>query len=92
MAVIIAGREVKVGDSLYHMGHQAWGTVVLLDTNSAKLRIGNAVGYRDVYVSAGGIAGGKRQVYWHEPLVLDMPFADIGRYQRALNALVGEGL
>lgn len=92
MAVIIAGREVKVGDGLYHIGHQSWGTVTLLDTNSAKLRIGNAGSYRDIYVSTGGIAGGRRQVYWHQPLDLDQPIADIGKYQRVLDALVGEGL
>lgn len=92
MAVIIAGREAKVGDALYHVGYQAWGTVTALDLNSVILRIGNEGSFRDVYVSSGGIAGGKRQIYWHAPLALDRPFADIGRYQRVLDALVGEGL
>lgn len=92
MAVIIAGREIKLGDALYHMGYQAWGTVVSFDLNSVVMRIGNEGSHRDVFVSSGGVAGGKRQVYWHAPLVLDRPFADIGRYQRVVNTLVEEGL
>lgn len=91
MAVIIAGREVKKGDSLYHIGYQAWGSVIGFDINSVVLRItGTGAHYRDVHVATGGIAGGRRQVYWHAPLQLDLPHADIGKYQRLLNAIVEE--
>ena len=36
----------------------------------------------------GGIVNNVRVVYWHAPLVLDLPTADITKYQTLLNALV----
>ena len=36
----------------------------------------------------GGIINGVRVVYWHAPLVLDLPTANIAKYQTLLDALV----
>lgn len=89
MAVIIAGREVKIGDTLYHVAFQAWGTVQRFDTNSAVLRLtlGN-----EVFVASGGVTNGKRQVYWHQPLVLDLPVSNVSKYQEVLDYLLTKGL
>lgn len=90
MAVIIAGREVKKGDSLWHSGYQAWGTVTGFDTNAAMLRVANGGSEVTVYVSSGGIAGGKRRVWWHEPVQLDLAVQDIGPVQRIVEAFLKE--
>jgi hypothetical protein len=91
MSVNIAGRQVSVGDSLYHLGYDAWGTVVRFDTNSAVLRLIGAGGSeRDVFVTNTGIVGSRRQVYWHEPLFLDLPRRNVTKYQTILNALIAE--
>lgn len=92
MSIIIAGREVHVGDVLYHTGYQAFGIVHALDMNAARLRFTNGVNQREIFVGPGGIVGGRKQVFWHQPLQLDLPMQDIGSYQRILDALVGEGL
>lgn len=91
MPVVIAGREVKKGDTLYHVGYRAWGTVTGFDTNAAKLRItGQGGSHRTVFVTNGGVIGDRKQVYWHEPIQLDLPVQDVTTYQRALNFLVLE--
>lgn len=91
MAVVIAGREVKLGDTLYHVGYRAWGTVIRFDTNAAVLRLFGADGaHRDVNVISGGVVGSVRQAYWHEPLVLDLPVQDVQSIQRTVNFIVQE--
>ncbi|KMQ97342.1 glycosyl hydrolase 108 [Lasius niger] len=47
---------------------------------------------RAVYVTNGGMVSGIRQAWWHAPLQLDLPFQNIGAYQRVLDALAAEGL
>jgi hypothetical protein len=89
--ISVAGREVKIGDPLYHIGLRAWGTVTGSDVGSAILTITGANDQsRSLYFTAGGMVNGKRVIYWHEPLVLDVPYQNIGKYQAILNALVQE--
>lgn len=89
--IVIAGRTVLLNDVLYHTGFRAWGTVIGFDTGSAKLNIVGANGQaRVIYVQTGGLVNGVRAVYWHEPLVLDLPFQNITKYQTVLNAVVAE--
>lgn len=90
--VAIAGRLVKQGDALYHTGLKSWGQVTGFDIGSAKLRIANGDSERIIYVTDGGMVNGIRQVYWHEPLQLDLPFQNIGKFQRIIEALIREGL
>lgn len=91
MAIVIAGRIVKLNDPLYHVGWQAWGTVVGFDTNTALLRLVGAGGSeRTLPVSSGGLVAGTRQVYWHEPLQLDLPMQDVTKIQRTVDFIVEE--
>lgn len=91
MSVTIAGRTVKVGDPLYHTSFQAWGTVKGFDGDVAKLEIIGANGRsRTLYVQTGGIVNGKTVVKWHKPLELNLPYQDITKIQRVLDAIVSE--
>lgn len=90
MAVTVAGVTVKEGDRVYHAKYQQWVTVV---------RIDGPTGYVDVPslrqplpFTDGGKVQGVKQLYWHEPLALDLPTSDISKYQRLVNALVEVGL
>ena len=89
MSVVIAGRVVQKDDPLYHTGFQAWGTVSGFDGQSvALLRLTGANGSpRTMRVLSGGIINGVRTVFWHQPLVLDLPQQDIGQYQRLVDAI-----
>lgn len=88
----IAGRQVKIGDALYHIAFQAWGTVVGFDGGSAKIRIVGANGHeRILYAQDGGRINGARMLYWHTPLELDVPVANIDKLQRIVDLLVQEG-
>lgn len=88
MSVQVAGRVVRVGDTLYHARFQAWGKVEQIEGTSASLRIGG----QTVRFTNEGMNAGSRQVFWHEPLFLDMPQRDISKYQRVLDKLIEEGL
>lgn len=79
----IAGRQVLLGDRLYHQGFGLWGEVVESDSGSVVVAIvGQGAGnVRRLYVTDGGLVSGKRQMYWHTPLVLDLPKADVTQYQ-----------
>lgn len=90
--ITIAGRQVQIGDSLYHIGLRAWGSVTGYDVSGvAKLTIAGAnSNSRVLYVQQGGNVNGQRMVYWHEQLRLDLPRQDIQRYQRLVDLLVAE--
>lgn len=89
--ITIAGRQVNIGDSLYNTALQAWGVVQEYDGLSAVVRLTGANGRpRDLRVQQGGLVGNVRLFYWHEPLELDRPYQDVQKYQRLLDAIVGE--
>ena len=90
MSIVIAGRQVEVGNSLYHTGFKAWGVVTGFDPSGPALLELAASNNQTatLYVQNGGIVNNVRVVYWHAPLVLDLPTADITKYQTLLNALV----
>lgn len=91
MSITVAGREVFVGDPLYHIGFKAWGVVSGYDTGSAKLELTGSGGQqRTLYVQQGGRVNGVRVIYWHEPILLDLPFQNVSKYQRLLDAIVAE--
>jgi len=91
MSIVITGRTVKVNDALYHVGFRTWGTVEGFDVGAAKLRIsGQNNQSRLIYVQNNGIVNGNRVIYWHEPLVLDVPYQNVSKYQAILDAVVGE--
>lgn len=90
MSIVIAGRQVEVGNSLYHTAFKAWGVVKGFDPSGpALLELSAANNQKTtLFVQNGGVVNGVRVVYWHAPLVLDLPTADIAKYQTLLNALV----
>lgn len=93
MAIVIAGRVVKQGDTLYHTGWRTWGTVIGFDTNTARLRLVGAGGSERVLpVANGGTVAGVRQVYWHEPLQLDLPVQNVTKAQALIDFAVGQGM
>lgn len=87
----IAGRDVKVGDSLYHVGLKSWTRAVRYDpSGSLEVEVKTGGYNRKLMVTKGGKVNGVRQMYWHEPLVLDLPQYDITAYQNVVN-LVKKG-
>lgn len=87
----IAGRPIKAGDVLYHKSLGVWGVVQRIDrTGSAVFEIKNGSRKRELVVQDGGRIFGKRQLYWHEPIKLDIPQQDIAAVQRIVDAVAGE--
>lgn len=87
MTISIAGRTVQKGDRLYHRGFNLWGQVTKIDGRAVVLLvqgIGNG-NVREMRVTDGGMVSGVRQIYWHEPLVLDLPTSDVSVYQRSVD-------
>lgn len=87
--ITIAGRTVKLADMLYHTGFQTWGKVTRIDSGAIELVIeGKSHGnMRKLIVTQGGNVNGKRVVFWHEPIVLDMPKADVSKIQFMVDLL-----
>lgn len=91
MSILIADRPVRVGDKLYHVGFESWGTVTRYDpSGSAELSMKGRGGIRKVLVQNNGIVTGRRMVYWHEPLRIDMPFQNVSSMQRVIDVLAKE--
>ena len=87
----IAGRKIKIGDALYHRALEAWGTVLRFDpSGSAEFEIVGPRGSRVLLVQEGGIVNGRRQLFWHEPLELDLPRRNIAAVQRIVDAVSAE--
>lgn len=90
MSIIVANRAVNIGDALYHTGYQAWGVVKGFDpTGPALLEINAGGGHKmTLFVTSGGQINGKRLVFWHVPLTLDLPYADVAKYQALIDTAV----
>lgn len=90
--ISIAGRAVAVGDALYHTNLRMWGVVNRYDTGAAVLRFDLPDSrFREVHIQQGGVSQGIRVAYWHAPLELDLPSANVVRYQNIVNHLISEG-
>lgn len=90
MAIQIAGRQVLAGDKLHYRQGQVVGTVVKVENTTGYLSLPNAL--EPLLFGQGGVVRGKRQLYWHPQLTLDLPVADISKYQCVVDALVEAGL
>jgi len=90
MAIKIAGREVLKGDRLYNILFDSWGYVKRYDASgSAELELISSDGTkRTMLVRSGGLVNGKKQVYWHEPIRLDLPFDETEKLQSILDLTV----
>lgn len=91
MSILIAGRPVKVGDALYHKGFESWGRVSRFDpSGSAEFILKSHGGQRKLLIQSGGVVNGRRQMYWHEPITLDLPRQNIQPLQRVVDAIASE--
>lgn len=91
MSIIIAGSTVKIGDRLFSRRAATTGEVVAVGetTATAEFLIGSET--RRYVITNGGLVSGVRDVYWHEPLNLDLPKSQIGKVdkiQAVVDALV----
>lgn len=84
--ITIAGRDVKIGDSLYHQSLKSWCRAVKYDpSGSLEVTVKTGGHERRLMVTKGGKVNGVRQMYWHEPLHLDLPRYDVSAYQKLID-------
>jgi len=89
MSIKIAGREVKTGDHLYHSRLGSFGRVLRVQSKNIELHVSTRQGAEVVFfVTEGGKINGEKLVYWHPPLVLDVPYRDISHLQALLDNAV----
>lgn len=79
--MLIANRQVKLDDQLYHTGLQLWGKVTRFEGNAAEVTFTGTGGQRKLIVTSGGYVSGIRCIFWHEPLQLDEPYRDVSKFQ-----------
>lgn len=87
----IAGRKVQTEDRLYNSALQMWGKVVGVDASgTAQIEfIGTGKGnVKYVTMTNGGYVSGRRVMYWHKTLDLDLPQSDVSAYQQVVDAVV----
>ena len=89
MAIKIANRQVAVRDRLYHAKLGQWGIVTRFDTSGPAILEVEVPPYgpRKFYVQNGGRINNERSIFWHEPLKLDLPTADIRFMQSIVDML-----
>lgn len=89
MAIKIANRQVAVGDRLYHAKLDKWGVVTRFDTSGPAIFEVEVPPYgpRKFFVQNGGKINNERAIYWHEPLKLDLPTADVRFMQSIVDDL-----
>lgn len=89
--ILIAGKRVKVGSRLYHKGYECWGRISRFDpSGSAEIIVKSHGGQRKLLVQQGGVVNGRRQLYWHEPIQLDLPRQNVSAIQRIVDAVAKE--
>ena len=90
MSITIANRSVKIGDRLFHAAYSSWVTIKSFDsTGAARAEAKTADGrIFQLLIQQGGHQNGRRVLYWHEPLKLDIPSSDISKYQAVVDLLV----
>lgn len=91
MSIIIAGSTVQIGDRLFSRRAATTGEVVAVGetTATAEFRIGTET--RRYIITNGGFVSGVRDIYWHEPLTLDLPktqTSKVDKIQAVVDALV----
>lgn len=90
----IAGRVVQLGDRLYHRSLQYWGEVTHVESSLIKVTV-TGVGVSNVVTlvaNQGGMISNRRQLYWHEPVDLDLPTSDVTKVQSVVDFYLGLGL
>lgn len=69
----IDGSPVSRGDRLFSLRAGVFGTVTLLNENSAVLTVQLESGSRELVIARGGFVAGRRDASWHAPLALSLP-------------------
>lgn len=87
--ISIAGKDVKVGDRLYHKTFKSFGKVKRYDkSGSAVFEVERKpYGKRELYITDGGKVGGHKEIFWHEPLFLDVPDNNVHAIQVIVDAV-----
>ena len=87
MSVIIAGTNVQIGDRLFSRRAATTGIVVSVGVTTATAEFVIGAETRRYVITNGGFVSGVRDVYWHEPLELDLPKAQIGKVDKIQNVV-----
>lgn len=91
MSVKVSDKKVKNGDMLYNTAMQMWGEIIGVDDDGTAQMLFRGAGRNNelqVTITDGGYLHGKRVIYWHEPLRLDIAIKDISAYQAVIDVMV----
>lgn len=85
--MIISGKQATIGSELWHIGFRQWA-VVTQTAPDTTVELTDLSGRKYSFVATdGGLIAGRRQLYWHQPLMLDVPERDISKYQAFVDTL-----
>jgi len=75
----IAGRNVRPNDRLYHATYRAWGKVTCVsnDGQSFSIQLTSDDGRKTTLHADNGDINGRRELFWHNPFLIDLPINDI---------------
>jgi hypothetical protein len=91
MTIRIASEPVALNDQLYSRRAAAWGRVVQVLDSAVVLSITKGGTSRNYTVTENGMVAGSREVYWHEPIDLDLPKSQLAKFvkiQAVVQALI----
>lgn len=91
MAITINGVAVKVNDQLYSRRLGGVGKITVSNATTARFEITKGEYTRGFTVTQGGFIAGERDLYWHEPLELDLTPSQLAlrpKIQTIVDALV----
>ncbi len=82
--MILNGDEVKVGDKLYHLTLQSYGTVETVLHGTARVNMQHR-GRGIINMGENGMVAGQKLFYWHKPIIIEPK-----KHQQALidNAMI----
>lgn len=96
MSIAIAGKQVVKGSKLYHITLQMWGYVVDVDTDTStaviEFKTVNGLQVHRFTVTQGGLINGRRALYWHEPIYLDLPTENVETIQKVVDVLAEDSV
>lgn len=82
MSISVAGTNVQIGDRLFSRRAGTTGVVVSVGSSTATAEFIIGTETRRYVITNGGLVSGARDVYWHEPLALDLPKAQISKVEK----------
>lgn len=88
---MIAGRRVRRGDKLWHYTLRRWATVIEAAPDGHSLVVevqGLGHNGKANLQAVDDTINGMKELYWHEPIKLDLPIDDVSHIQNALEVLI----